>query len=80
MRKARFLRVGKTILAYRTRDGEETALSFRNENGFMWKKNLSGKCRAGIKKAIEIMEGRRTPRLLDLPINTLQIKKGNPND
>jgi len=64
IKKAKFVRIGKIILFYRTNDGEEYG---RWLNG-KWKKDLCSHCRKNIKKAIEILEGRRIPELLKFPV------------
>jgi hypothetical protein len=68
IKKAKFLRVGRIFLAYRTNDGKETSRSFKSEDGYKWKRNLCRDCRKNLKKAIEMMEGRRKPHLLEFCI------------
>ena len=60
IKKAKFVRIGKIILSYRTNDGEEYGKWLKEK----WKKDLCSHCRKNIKKAIEILEGRRIPKLL----------------
>ena len=69
MKRANFLRIGKTVLAYRTKDGKETGLLQQKEEGYKWQKGLLLFQRRKIKKSIEIMEGRRIPRLIDYSID-----------
>ena len=69
MKRANFLRIGKIVLAYRTKDAKETGLLQQKEEGYKWKKDLSLFQRRKIKKSIEIMEGRRIPHLIDYPID-----------
>lgn len=81
MKRANFLRIGKTVLAYRTRDGKETDLLQQKKEGYEWKKDLSLLQKGKIKRSIEIMEGRRIPRLIDYPIDWVpRIIKSDYND
>lgn len=81
MKRANFLRIGKTVLAYRTRDGKETGLLQQKKEGYEWKKDLSLLQKGKIKRSIEIMEGRRIPRLIDYPIDWVpRIIKSDYND
>jgi len=81
MKRANFLRIGKIVLAYRTRDGKETGLLQGKEEGYEWKKDLSLFQRGKIKKSIEIMEGRRIPHLIDYPIDWISpSRKSDYND
>ncbi len=82
IKKANFLRVGRIILAYRTNDGEETGLLVKSEDGYKWKKDLSFSQRQVIKKAVEIMEGKRIPHLLEFPVefSKLEFIGGNSDD
>jgi len=64
IKKAKFLRVGEIILSYKTNDDE----GFGLWDGNRWEKNLSGRVKKSIREAIEIMEGRNIPRLVDFPI------------
>lgn len=73
MKRAKFLRIGKIVLAYRTKDGKETGLLQKKEEGYEWKKDLSLFQRGKIKRSIEIMEGRKIPRLIDYPIDSISV-------
>lgn len=73
MKRAKFLRIGKIVLAYRTNDGKETGLLQKKEEGYEWKKDLSLFQRGKIKRSIEIMEGRKIPRLIDYPIDSISV-------
>ncbi|MCD6412931.1 MAG: DUF3450 family protein [Elusimicrobia bacterium] len=64
IKKAKFLRVGEIILSYKTNDDE----GFGLWDGNRWEKNLSGRVKKSIREAIEIMEGRKIPRLVDFPV------------
>ena len=64
IKKAKFLRVGKVILAFQTNDGEKSGRWI--EGG--WKKDLCRYCRTNIRKAIQIMEGKRIPHFLEFPV------------
>lgn len=81
MKRANFLRIGKIVLAYRTKDGKETGLLQQKEEGYKWKKNLLLFQRGKIKKSIEIMEGKRIPHLIDYPIGRISPSiKSDYND
>lgn len=71
IRKAKFVRVGDIIFAYRTNDGEESGLWIAGG----WKKNQERRFRSNIKKAIEIMEGKRIPQLLEFPVELNREEK-----
>ncbi|MCD6423271.1 MAG: DUF3450 family protein, partial [Elusimicrobia bacterium] len=64
IKKAKFLRVGEIILSYKTNDDEDFGLW----DGNRWETNLSGRVKKSIRKAIEIMEGKKIPQLLDFPV------------
>ncbi|MCK4532769.1 DUF3450 family protein [bacterium] len=68
IKKAKVVRVGRIMLFYQTNDGKETGFLKKNKQGYMWKNDLCRKCRTNIKKAIEIMKGKRIPELIEFPV------------
>ncbi|MCD6311346.1 MAG: DUF3450 family protein [Elusimicrobia bacterium] len=62
--KAKFLRAGNVVFAYRTNDGGESGLWLSGG----WMKNPSRHICSSIRKALETMEGKRIPRLLEFPV------------
>lgn len=75
VKKTNNLRIGNIILYYQTNDGEETAKAVIDKTGFKWESNLSRNCKTNIGKAIQIMEGKRVPELIELPVENDQVKK-----
>ena len=75
IKKAKFIRVGRTILAYRTNDGKETGYLMKDEKGYRWEKDLPKRYKRNIRKGIQIMEGKRVPELLEFPVKINFIDK-----
>lgn len=74
---ARYLRVGQRILAYSTEDGRTTAVWLRGPQGDHWQA-LPDAQEEEVTRAIEILDGRRAPTLVTLPV-TVQAAK-SPED
>jgi hypothetical protein len=64
---ARYLRVGQRILAYMTEDGGQTAVWLRGPGGTHWQ-SVPDAQQQQVHTAIEILDGRRAPALVTLPV------------
>ncbi len=73
---ARYLRVGQRILAYVTEDGRQAAVWLRGPNGDHWQ--TVPDAQQQVHTAIEILDGRRAPALVTLPM-TVQASEGQEN-
>jgi len=62
--KAKFVRAGNIIFAYRTNDGRESGIWLSGG----WMKNPGRHICSSIRKALEMMEGKRIPQLLEFPV------------
>ncbi|MEA2081306.1 MAG: DUF3450 family protein [Elusimicrobiota bacterium] len=62
--KAKFLRAGNIVFAYRTNDGAESGIWL----GGGWMKNPGRHVCSSIRKALETMEGKRIPKLFEFPV------------
>lgn len=64
----RLFRVGHQILGYVTEDGAQTGIWLKQPEGTGWKHALEGANDEAVRKAVEILDRRRAPEYVDLPI------------
>ena len=79
LRHVRLFRVGHQILGYVTEDAAQSGIWMAQAAQPGWKHNLTGKEDAQVRRAVEILDRRQAPQLVQLPLAVNQMPEHQEN-
>ena len=74
-----YLRLGAAFLAFISQDEKVVGLLTHQDSSYVWKdQDIAADIRPALQNAIKVAEGKVSPELVKLPIQALEVKRGNP--